>query len=134
MGCRLGKLASKSVDSRYVRFSIGKEACLERRAYLCVSVIYALFSLYCLCTGCFQASSKGLLTWVRKDKQIYIHTYMHTDTHTHIHTHTLFVKQFQETWARAWLTKKATHFREVPLYISYSQSYRKDQCKCAMTE
>ena len=32
--------------------------------------------LYCLYTGCFQASSKGLLTWVWKDKQIYIYTYI----------------------------------------------------------
>jgi len=37
----------------------------------------------------FKLQVKGLLTWVRKGKQIYIHAY--------IHTHTIFVKQFQET-------------------------------------
>ena len=66
---RLGKPALKSVDGRYTRFSIGKETHVRGRTYLCVSVIYRLCLAYIVC---IQAAFKikGLLAWVRKDKQI----------------------------------------------------------------
>ena len=44
----------------------------------------------------FKLQVKGLLTWVRKEKQIYIHTYIHT----------LFVKQLQETGRAPGLKRK----------------------------
>ena len=70
---------------------------LRGRAYLCMSAIQALFSLYYLYTGCFQASSKRF-AHVGAERQTNI-TYIHTCIHTYIHTytHTLFIKQFQET-------------------------------------
>ena len=54
----------------------------------CMSVIQASFSLYCLHTGCFQASSKKVYSrGCRKtNKYTYIHTYMHTHTHTHTYS------------------------------------------------
>ena len=98
----LGKLASKSVDGRYTLFSIGKETHLRGRAYLCVIVKQALFSLYYLYTGCFQASSKGLLMWVRKDKQMYIHT------------HTFCKNNFRKP---GWFKNKWVHLTSVGHFI-----------------
>ena len=42
-----------------------------------LSVIWALFSLYCLHTGCFQASNKRF-AHVGAERQTNIHTYKHT--------------------------------------------------------
>ena len=52
----------------------------------------------------FKLQVKGLLTSVRKDKQVYmhtysvlyIHTYIHAYTHAHTHTHTHIHTLFQE--------------------------------------
>ena len=42
---------------------------------------YGLCLAFIVCIqAAFKLQVKGLLTWVRKDKQIYIHTYMHTLT------------------------------------------------------
>ena len=99
VGCmksRLGKLALKSEDGRCAQFSIGKETCLWRSAYLCMSVIQALLAFIVCNQAAFKLQVKGLLTWVRKDKQIYIHTYIHTNTHT-------FRKTISGNQACAWL-------------------------------
>ena len=53
---------------------------------------FVLAFIVCI-QAAFKLQVKGLLTWVRKDKQIHVHTYIHT----YIHTHTFFMKQFQET-------------------------------------
>jgi len=85
---RLGKLASKSVDVRYVGFLIEERNPPRGKAYQCISVIYTLLSLHCLYTGCFHTSNK-IFPHVGAERQ--------TNIHTHTYTHTLFVKQFQET-------------------------------------
>ena len=55
-------------------------------------------SLYCLYTGCFQASSKRFAhvgaerqTNIHTYIHTYVHTYVHTYIHTYIHTHTHFL-------------------------------------------
>ena len=48
--------------------------------------------LYCLYTGCFQASSKRF-AHVGAERQTNMHTYIHTC----IQMHTFCVKQFRET-------------------------------------
>ena len=85
---RLGKLALKSEDGHYARFSIGKETLLRRRAYLCIAFNVCI-------KAAFKLQVKCLLTWMRNDK----HTYVHTC----IQTHTLFVKQFQKTWFKNYI-------------------------------
>ena len=118
---RLGKLASKSADSRYTQFLIGKEARLRRRTYLCMSVIYRLCLAFTVCIqSAFKLQVKGLFTWVRKDKQIYIHTYMHA------YTNALFVKQFQETRC-AWFKNNSCTMVDTCWYkkIKYWQSCHK---------
>ena len=87
----LGKLASKSVDIHYTRFWIWEK---NRRAYLCVSVIQASFSLYftytlnnlivCSCIG-----------WA--ERQTIIQTYKLT--------HTFFGKQTNPVWFKNYETR-----------------------------
>jgi len=57
------KLALKSVDGHYAPFSTRKEIHLRAKAYLYVSHLEALFSLYFLYKGCF-CHLNGLLLWV----------------------------------------------------------------------
>ena len=64
-------------------FRSGKETYLLAKAYLCVSVIQALFGLYFLYTGCFYNLMVCLCRCGKKN--------------SHIQTHTLFEKRFQET-------------------------------------
>jgi len=52
----LGKLASKSVDDRYAKFS---KPTFKAELTLCICVIQALFSLYFLLKGCLMVYSHG---------------------------------------------------------------------------
>jgi len=77
---RLGKLASKSVDSWYTGFLIQeKKIHLWGKAYLCNVLIYRLCLVF---ISCVQAAFTTLwFAWaVRKDKQVYMHTNIHTCT------------------------------------------------------
>ena len=47
---------------------------------VCGRLLWALFSLYCLYTGCFQASSKRF-AHMGAERQTNIHTYIHAHTH-----------------------------------------------------
>ena len=69
---------SKSVESYSARFSAQKRTCLQAKAYLCISVIQALFSLYFLYMGYFHqlvVFSRGCR---KTNKYTNIHTYTHT--------------------------------------------------------
>jgi len=63
----------KFVASQHTWFMTGKRNLLSsQKAYLCVSVIQLLFSLYFSIQAALELN--GLLMWVQKDKHTYIHT------------------------------------------------------------
>ena len=80
-GCRMPEKSTRKAgfDLRMVAtpgFQLGKKHTFEGEL---MSVIWALFSLCCLYTGCFQASSKRF-AHVGAESQtnnIYIHAYKH---------------------------------------------------------
>ena len=86
---------SQSMASQHAKFSTeNRNLPSHCKAYLCVSVIRASFSLYFLHTGCFY----NLIICphectAEKEEQICIHIYIHLYTQAC----TLFRKQFQET-------------------------------------
>ena len=92
-GCRtpekLTRKAGLEVCGRLLRLVIDWERNTPSRQSLPVRESnIGLFSLNCLYTSCFQASSR---------KFAHVGAERQTNIHTCIHTHTLFIKQFQET-------------------------------------
>ena len=82
------KVDSKSVESCPARFSAQKKLAFEQKAYLCISVMQALLSLYFLYMGFFHqlmVSSPG---------------HGKTNKYAYKHTNTLFGKTISEIQAR----------------------------------
>ena len=69
------------MEGRFAQFSTQKETRLQLKAYLCVSKIQALFSLYFLCMGCFHQLMVCSCGYGKTNKYTNIHAHTHTHTH-----------------------------------------------------